>query len=358
MINNDIKEKITNVENSLKNEISTIINLKNSTQNNKNYLMNALEKLSNNFTSDNIIEESHMLPQFFKTLNDALSKANSNLLILKDLENTINSILFSISIQCSNNNINIDDLKRQLNLYNLKKFESKNNILNNSTYVERFITSTKTVINDLIENQEYSKENIIKQFKENKQNTINQCNTDNTGKIVPTSNNNYKSTENENEILYNNIETTTNISNNKEENILYTPYKINENDTLLISEKQEKIFLPYTLKDLSNFTATSEKSIEDIIRENFIIPINKFKNPTISRFKETYNLAKNKSNYSTLKSFNFAVEVMFKYSLNPAIIVACKNADELKDYLNCLKEQKLDLFKPFKIKYEINPMKI
>lgn len=358
MLDNEIKEKITNVENSLKNEVSTIINLKNSTQNNKNYLMNALEKLSNNFTSDNIIEESHILPQFFKTLNDALSKANSNLLILKDLENTINSILFSISIQCSSNNINLDDLKRQLNLYNLKKFESKNNILNNSTYVERFITSTKTVINDLIENQEYSKENIIKQFKENKQNTINQCNTDNTGKIVPTSNNNYKSTETENKILYNNIETTTNMSNNKEENILYTPYKINENDTLLISEKQEKIFLPYTLKDLSNFTATSEKSVEDIIRENFIIPINKFKNPTISRFKETYNLAKNKSNYSTLKSFNFAVEVMFKYSLNPAIIVACKNADELKDYLNCLKEQKLDLFKPFKIKYEINPMKI
>ena len=49
---------------------------------------------------------------------------------------------------------------------------------------------------------------------------------------------------------------------------------------------------------------------------------------------------------------------MFKYSLNPAIIVACKNVDELKDYLNCLKEQKLDLFKAFKIKYEINPMKI
>ena len=49
---------------------------------------------------------------------------------------------------------------------------------------------------------------------------------------------------------------------------------------------------------------------------------------------------------------------MFKRNLNPAIIVACKNVDELNDYLNCLEEQKLDKFKAFKIKYEMNPMKI
>ena len=142
------------------------------------------------------------------------------------------------------------------------------------------------------------------------------------------------------------------------EDILYKPYKIQENNTLLISEKQEKIFLPYTLSDLSKYTIDTEKSLEDIVRENFIIPLHTFRNPTISRFKETYNLARNKSNYSLFKSFNFAVEVMFKRNLNPAIIVACKNIDELKDYLNCLKEQKLDAFKAFNIKYEMNPMKI
>lgn len=333
MLNNNIESTITNVENSLKNELSTIINLKDSTNNNKNYLMNTLEKLSDNFTSDNIIEEPQMLPQLFKTLNDTLSKANSNLLILKDLENAINSILFSISMQCSNNTINLENLEKQLNLYNLKKMESKNIILNNSTYIERFITSTKAILNNLTECTKNTKKDIIREFKENRQNNSNI--------------NNSKETSNK-----------SNINNEYKEDILYKPYKLNENDTLLISEKQDKIFLPYTLQDLNNFTSISEKSIEEVIRENFIIPLNKFKNPTISRFKETYNLAKNKSNYSTLKSFNLAVETMFKYSLNPAIIVACKNADELKNYLNCLKEQRLDLFKPFKIKYEINPMKI
>ncbi len=33
--------------------------------------MNTLEKLSSNFSSDDIVEDAHMLPQFFKTLNDS-----------------------------------------------------------------------------------------------------------------------------------------------------------------------------------------------------------------------------------------------------------------------------------------------
>lgn len=383
MLENDTEIKVTNVESLLKNELSTIINLKNSTEDNKNYLMNTLEKLSNTFSSEDIVEDAHMLPQFFKTLNDSLTKVNSNLIILKDLENSINSILFSISLQYSTNTIDLDELDKQLNLYNLKKMESKNDILNNSTYVERFINSAKPIINDLTETIDNSKENIIKQFKENRDNAVDKTpavDTSNTN-TISTENLDKKSVVNEecsssecNNNEFDNYECDNNKSNdnefnnndsnsydsnnNKKDSILYKPYKINENDTLLISEKQEKVFLPYSLQDLAQFTKNSDKSIEDVIRENFIIPISTFKNPTISRFKEAFNLAKNKSKCSLLKSFNFAVEIMFKYSLNPAIIVACKNVDELKNYLNCLKEQKLDLFKAFKIKYEINPMKI
>ncbi len=358
MLNNEMLEKVTNVENLLKEELSTINNMKNSTNDNKDYLMNALEKLSNNFSSDNIIEESYMLPQLFKTLNEALSKVNSNLLIYKDLENSINSILFSISMQHSNEIINIEDIEKQLSLYNLKKMESKNSIINNSTYVEKFISSSKMIIEELDENVENSKENIIKQFKENRENTLkaqekNTVSTFNIGNDTPTNGNVLINKESENN-------KSDNISKTNENNtdVLYKPYKISENDTLLISEKQQKIFLPYTLAELSTYTNSSEKSIEDVVEESFTLSITKFKNPTVSRFKESYNLAKNKSGYSILKSFNFAVEIMFKYSLNPAIIVACKNVEELKEYLTCLKEQKLDLFKPFKIRYEINPMKI
>lgn len=386
LLENDTKNKIANVEGLLKGELATVTSLKCSTEDSKSYLMNTLEKLSSNFSSDDIVEDAHMLPQFFKTLNDSLAKVDSNLIILKDLENSINSILFSISLQYSTNTIDLDELDKQLNLYNLKKMESKNDILNNSTYVERFISSAKPIINDLTETIDNSKENIIKQFKENRDNAVDKTpaiDTSNTNEITAEKldcktiviekcdnnecnsnesvsnefNNNDSSNKlNGNEFI--NDSNSHDSNNNKKDSILYKPYKINENDTLLISEKQEKVFLPYSLQDLAQFTKDADKSVEDVIRENFIIPISTFKNPTISRFKEAFNLAKNKSKCSLLKSFNFAVEIMFKYSLNPAIIVACKNVDELKDYLNCLKEQKLDLFKAFKIKYEINPMKI
>jgi len=335
MSNLEIQEKITNVENLLKNEMCSILKLKDSTENDKKYLMNSLETLSNNFNAENIIEEAHMLPQLFKSLNDSLAKVNSNLLIMKDLENTINSILFAISLQKSNETLNTDDLEHQLNLYNLKKMETKTDILNNNAYIQKFITSTKPIITTLTDNIKNSKENLIKEFKE-KQKAENTVETTNNSEI--------------------NTSINSDIAEVNE--VLYKPYKVQENDTLLISEKQEKVYLPYTLSELAEYTKDTEKSLEDVIRENFVISLNTFKNPTISRFKETYNLAKNKSNYSSFKSLNFAFEVMFKRSVNPAIVVACKNVDELKDYLTCLKEQKLDLFKAFKIKYEINPMKV
>lgn len=330
MLDVKVQEKILNVENMLKNELENINNLEQSTQNDKKYLIGSLEILSKNFNVDNIVEESYMLPQLLKSLNDSIEKANVNINILNELENSINSILFTISMQISNENINEEDISNQLNLYNLKKMENKNEILNNTTYIEKFISSSKPIINTLNDETSTSKEDIIREFKEKRK-------EDNENKVANSINMDEA---------------------NKNEDILYKPYKIQENNTLLISEKQEKIFLPYTLSDLSKYTVDTEKNLEDIVRENFIIPLHTFRNPTISRFKETYNLARNKSNCSLLKSFNFAVEVMFKRNLNPAIIVACKNVEELNDYLNCLKEQKLDAFKAFKIKYEMNPMKI
>lgn len=354
MLNLEMEEKIKNVETLLKDELSTIISLKTTTESDKKYLMNSLETLSNGFNTNSIIEESYMLPQLFKSLNDSIAKANSNLLILKDLETNINSILFTISMQISTNTIDINDLNNQLNLYNVRKQDTKNDILNNSTYVQKFITSTKVVIDSFVSDIKNSKENTIKQFKENKANVASSSRAAISSNSVNNSSIETNTTL-DNQFNSENTEFTESSHNN---NILYTPYKVKENDTLLISEKQEKVFLPYTLSDLSEFTKDTEKSLEDIVRENFVVSLHTFKNPTISRFKVAYNLARNKSNYSLLKSFNFAVEIMFKYNLNPAIILACKTVDELKDYLNCLKEQKLDLFKHFKIKYEMNPMKI
>lgn len=57
-------------------------------------------------------------------------------------------------------------------------------------------------------------------------------------------------------------------------------------------------------------------------------------------------------------TLDLALELTFKYNLNPAVITACKNLDELDIYLDCLEDMNLDDFKIFKIEYEIPPMKI
>ena len=67
---------------------------------------------------------------------------------------------------------------------------------------------------------------------------------------------------------------------------------------------------------------------------------------------------RNRENASIIDSINLALEVTFNSLLNPAIITACKNLDELDIYLDCLSSNELDKFDIFEIKYEIRPSKI
>ena len=60
---------------------------------------------------------------------------------------------------------------------------------------------------------------------------------------------------------------------------------------------------------------------------------------------------------SLAESLSLALELCFNNSLNPAIITACKNLDELDTYLDCLSENEVDKFDLFDIKYEICPQK-
>ena len=46
---------------------------------------------------------------------------------------------------------------------------------------------------------------------------------------------------------------------------------------------------------------------------------------------------------------------MFNYDLNPIIIAACRNLDELDIYLDCLLTNQLYDFKCFQIIFEVNP---
>ena len=124
--------------------------------------------------------------------------------------------------------------------------------------------------------------------------------------------------------------------------------------TLVISEKNNTVILPYSVAELEEcFSNNPEKysSIQDIIDKEYTISLDIYKNAPIARFKEAFNLARHKENLSFMDSINLANELLFNSNLNPAVITACKTLDELDIYLSCLEDDDLEDFKFFKIKY-------
>lgn len=129
-------------------------------------------------------------------------------------------------------------------------------------------------------------------------------------------------------------------------------------DTLLVSEKEQKAYLPYKHRDLKKWLANSNyESIQEIIENEYILPLNRFKNAPVSRFRETMNLILNKEKKSIFNALDLAFELMFNYKLNPIIIAACRNLNDLDIYLDCLAENQLFDFKCFEIKFEVCPTK-
>ena len=132
-------------------------------------------------------------------------------------------------------------------------------------------------------------------------------------------------------------------------------------NTLVISEIQGKVILPYTLNNLKlmlNENKSKYKSINEIIETEYTVPYSKFKNPSFARFKEAFRLVKNKEHGSIKEAFDLGMELLLNYNLHPAIISACKNIDELDIYLDYLSTNELNKFTIFDVKYEIAPMNI
>ncbi len=132
-----------------------------------------------------------------------------------------------------------------------------------------------------------------------------------------------------------------------------------DNTTLLISEVQNRVILPYKISELKKTLKrnTNYKNIQELVNDKYIFPLTNFKNSSTSRFKEGFYLMRKKEKASLFDSLDLAFEVTFNNSLNPAIIAACKNLDELDTYLDCLSANELDKFNCFEIKYEMLPTK-
>lgn len=132
--------------------------------------------------------------------------------------------------------------------------------------------------------------------------------------------------------------------------------KIQDNNTLLISEEKGKVFLPYTKEEIKKeIEETKNTNISEIIEKNYVLPIEKFKNSIRARFREGYNLMRTKENKTKKSAVMLGLELMFEFNLHPAIIAACKNLEQLDIYLDCLEDNELEKFSCFKIVYKSMP---
>lgn len=131
-----------------------------------------------------------------------------------------------------------------------------------------------------------------------------------------------------------------------------------DNDTLIISEEDNQVILPYKLSEVERQYKKNKKkysSVKDLIQNEYIIPTDNFKNPIKSRFREAYQLIKKKEHGHLKEAIELGFELMFQSNLNPAVIAACKNLKELDIYLDCLDDNELDKFSCFNIVYNVPP---
>ena len=135
--------------------------------------------------------------------------------------------------------------------------------------------------------------------------------------------------------------------------------EVKDNNTLIISDSNQNVVLPYKVVELEEKLKSNKKykTLQDVIKNEYTLPLETFKNPTKSRFREAFQLIKKKEHGSLKEAIELGFELMFQSDLNPAVIAACKDLDELDIYLDCLDDNELDKFSCFKIEYNVPPTK-
>ena len=226
-----------------------------------------------------------------------------------------------------------------LNKYNRKYKEIKNNYINNCVSEENI---TELFINGLMTDMAKTLENIKEEYAKEMEKVL-----------IEKENIQYTIEKKENVIQED--QTATNYRPEKENRETY----LKNNDTLLISEKQGKVILPYRAEEVLEILNTENSiysSAGEVIEDKFTRKFSDFKIQFASRYAETIKLARERENYSFIDAVAIATEMMKKKFLHPAIISACRTLNELDVYLDCLDKNELEDFKIFNVKYELYPM--
>lgn len=262
--------------------------------------------------------------EFLENLKNAIVKCNINKSLILKLSNktkNVESTQTSVNTSCNNSN-NVDSFSNK----EMNSSDDNLNIVpdiakdidalsNNTTDIEQFLYSIIPLIEKYIQNEKK-----LQGYSEG------ESNNSNTNKDIPS------------------MEHAKKIENLVE-------------NTLIISETQGKVFLPYFITDLEEISKCNDNMpFDEIIEQKYTLPISNFKVLAISRFKEAFKLARTKEKKSFKFAFDLGLELLFNYNLHPAIIAACRTLDELDIYLDCLDSGETDKYECFNIKFEVPPI--
>lgn len=130
-------------------------------------------------------------------------------------------------------------------------------------------------------------------------------------------------------------------------------------NTLIISEKNQNVILPYKISDLQEILDADSNiynSPQDIIEKYYTRPLSIYKNTSLSRFKESLSLIREREKGTLKQALDLGLELFFNSNLHPAVISACKNLDELDIYLDYLENGETYKFNCFDIVFDVAPI--
>lgn len=284
------------------------------------------------YISDSNHESNTEFLALLSEVQEIFEKINNNIKIIQDLKDDSSKILDNIvelliNIEQNHDNSNnytnqIQDLKEMINNFSVKNEDVRSKILLSDIKIDTFF-----------------QKNIVKKYLSS---------FDTEMRLTDKTN---ISSSNTDDLAINKKLTNSNEKEN-----------IQENHTLIVSEKLKKIFLPYTKHEISLYLEqypNSYTSYQDVIEKEFILSLDYYmKHPVVARFREAYSLIRDRESKSVIDAFKFALDNMFRYELNPVIIAACKTQEQLEHYLDCLEKNKLEDFNDFEIKFEVAPLGI
>ena len=284
----------------------------------KSILLNYVLKIVDEPILENSIDNAEQTIDFLTKLQYFLGLVNQNTECVEFLQSNYNKLKIPFELS---------ELQEYYNIYNEKISEINSSQLE----LNNFFAETSKVLSYMIPNKEHKENTEPKENKENKEHKEN------------TKQKEQKIAEEPSALA------NTDSNNSIENNDLIYP-----ENTLIISEISKTVLLPYKKSELGNFEDVSVNK-NDLIREKYVVPIEKYKSPALSRFREAFKLMRNIEKKSMIEAIDLGIELSLNSKLHPAIISACRNLNELDIYLDYLDSNQTDKFNCFSIKFEITP---